>query len=232
MEKLGVTSALARRFARLDELSLDWRPTREPTSGIFANLRTDSGRAKIPLGMQRMTWEKFTRIVLPGAQKLELQLATHHSFIALTTAADPNAPPILKWDFLAARNPVGWYCYSRFTSSTQWNLRGTFVPVTGICRLPCEWGAFDHPHYRGAVLILEGCVDRNNSASGLFPENLKPEFHSIRSTIEAHSNTTPLTGQVKASACGVDVRPNRTENLMLRVTTSTTQGMVMIDRWD
>jgi hypothetical protein len=234
--KLGVESSLARRFARLEDLELDWRPSpgpmQSPFTGLFSHLRTTPAKPPIPLGLQRMTWTKFASQVLPYAQSIELQLGRAHSFIALTTAHDPEAPPILKWDFAVRRNPVAWYCYAKLTTPSQWGLSGSFVQVTGVTKLPCQWGTMHQPQHQGTVLVLKGCVDRQNTGSGLFPELLKLEFHAIRSTIEAHSNRTPLQGRESASACGVDIRPNREESLMLRVTTSTTQGMFHIDRWD
>jgi hypothetical protein len=54
-----------------------------------------------------MTWEKFARTMLPEALSIEAQVpAGPERFMALVTAANADAPPILQWDAEERRNPT------------------------------------------------------------------------------------------------------------------------------
>ncbi len=56
-----------------------------------------------------MTWEKFARTVLPDAETIELYVPAEAApYVAMVTAANPQAPPILQWDRAERRNPVSW----------------------------------------------------------------------------------------------------------------------------
>ena len=80
LAKLNAAGALERRFARLDELNLLWKPLRSnvaatKSAGIFAHLLPKAKASKaldIQAAKQTLTWEKFQRTVLPHAQKIEL----------------------------------------------------------------------------------------------------------------------------------------------------------------
>jgi hypothetical protein len=116
--ELGLAPALERRYARLDEVETIWRPAPAPkaapaSGGLFGHL-TPRGAAAQPAVLELpaapITWEKFQRVVLPGAQSIAaLVPATASRFMALITAANADAPPLLQWDRDEARNPVSWY---------------------------------------------------------------------------------------------------------------------------
>jgi len=114
--EMKAAGSLGRRYATLDDLACLWRPAAPkaaPTSGgVFGHL-TPKGKPPVStmeMPSQTMTWEKFQRTVLPGALSIEVQVPpTADRFVALVTAADAAAPPILQWDTDEARNPVSWY---------------------------------------------------------------------------------------------------------------------------
>ena len=125
--KLGLERSLLRRYARLEEVSTAalWTPrdakestveaAAKATTGVFAGVKTkDATPAEqvrtVEANATVMTWEKFSRTVLPNVIKLEAQVPTSPDrFAALVTAVDLEAPPILQWDREDARNPVSWY---------------------------------------------------------------------------------------------------------------------------
>jgi hypothetical protein len=126
VEQMGLAPALARRYARLDELPLRWRPEQtqkyvvlrktssEASGGVFAGVTPRGGAAPATPDMRlppvTMTWEKFSRTVLPEAVALQALVPPSSArFAALVTAADPAATPLLLWDRPEARNPVSWY---------------------------------------------------------------------------------------------------------------------------
>lgn len=238
VEKLGFATALARRFARLDECESLWRhsptgaPVAAPSSGIFAHLKPKNS-AEVPsveLPSATMTWEKFSRTLLASATKLELLTPNVGNYAALLTAADPSAPNIMKWD-----NPFSWYVYHGGSTATSWNLSPyNWSHVDAIVASPNQWGPAPRPELgNGIMLVLTGALDtREDSGNALFPETLVEELHPVRATIEAYSKSATVSGRDEASACGLIIGP-KSANIRLRVTTPE-RGVqtIHIDRWD
>lgn len=239
---LKAAGSLERRFARLEDVQAVWWPRNVsgatiPEGGIFSHLAPKQPKAP---AVQHtggtavtMTWEKFARDVLPGAEKVEALVPSHGSFIALTTATNPDAPPILQWDREDARNPVAWYVYGAGSPALQWGLvGGSFARVTAAALLPPMWGGGHEHHGAGVVLLLDGCRDSNNNSLSLFPETLRSELRPVRATIEAYSRAGKLGGQEQATACGLDLRKGRTWDITVRVTRAGIKSLYMLDRWD
>lgn len=119
VEKMGLAPALPRRYARLAELPTLWKPVEEKVqhvegATVFGHIRPKQAEAETPVALRMpattMTWEKFQRTVLPTATAIEaLVPAESDRFMALVTALNADAPPILRWDREEARNPVSWY---------------------------------------------------------------------------------------------------------------------------
>lgn len=119
MEKLaeaGIATAesLQRKYASIDEVPLNiWKGSNVQipevkTGGIFGNVPTKETTPTVEdvasLPSTVMTWAKFQRTVLPDAQGLEVLVDNPSRFMALVTAAHPDAPNILNWD-----NTTSWY---------------------------------------------------------------------------------------------------------------------------
>ena len=244
VEKLGLAPALDRRFARLDELQTIWTPKppvgAKPrgTTKVFGHLdpKAFGGVPPVNLPAVTMTWDKFARVVLPGADRIELWTPHHGRFIALTTAADLDAPPILKWDRADARNPVAWYVYPGGSAASQWRLRGgDWAQVNAVAALPNLWGDRPMPFLSdGVVLVIDGAVDtKTGSGNALFPECLRDDLHGIRSTVEAYSRRAEMLGRDAGSACGYDVRKGvGMADCSLRVFAGGAWTRYQIDRWD
>ncbi len=242
IEKLQASGSLERRFARLDELQLLWRP-RTPKQasgvGVFGHIIPKDVVAEsydaIRGGKVNITFEKFVRTVLPTAEEITYDVVGAGPFGALVTAMNRDAPPILQWDSEDERNPVSWYTYPGGTPAHQWSLRPySTVKVTGICLKPTMWGdpeKFAHQG-RGAVVILEGAVDTNkHSGNALFPECLRSELHGVRATIEAYSRKATLYGRASASACGVLLGSTACD-VTLKVKANGVVTTYHVDRWD
>ena len=121
VEKLGIADSLRRRYARFDEV-LDkcfWTPrgplykfleksSEAKTTGVFANVaakdRTPQNDISLDMPMSTMTWAKFSKNILPTAEKLEVKVDNPNRFMALVTEAVPGSENILQWD-----NPFSWY---------------------------------------------------------------------------------------------------------------------------
>ena len=246
VEKMGIASALRRRLARLDEIPALWVPAvvkpAVRVGGVFGHL-TPKGQDKtqqpMHTGSQSITWEKFKRTVLPTATSLEVVFHSYstHPFVAITTAVDPNAAPILQWDSEELRNPFAWYLYSSGSSPSQWSINSTSVKVTAITEKPPMWfdaeKRFKHQG-EGVIFCLNGCRDTRVADLALFPEILKSELHSVRSTIEAFSHKGRMEdaggGQL---ASGLLFAPrDRQHPIRIMATTNGVSTEYVLDRWD
>ncbi|PSB56436.1 hypothetical protein [Chamaesiphon polymorphus] len=243
--QLQTAGALDRRFAKLEDLQALWVP--HPTApkveqkGIFGHLQTATTRAQQQLDVPPivMTWEKFARTILPTAKTIEYFVPTsQQAYMALVTAQNPEAPPIIQWDMPEASNPVTWYFYANGSSPDAWNLRSnTYCAVTAIVLQPSLWNDPEKFAHKGekVFLILQNAKDKQyQKGAGFFPESLKSEYHSIRSTMEAYAQNAVLAGKDEATACGIGLQKGGTWDLiLLRVTTADNlQVNYQLDRWD
>lgn len=246
IKKLNMQTSLVRRFARIEEVKLEWSQAIDSaiatTSGVFAGIKTKDDEKKelfdrkLQPDATTMTWEKFRRTVLPHAMKIEMYVSDFKSnFAALVGPADYYAPPIIVWDTEENRNPINWYLYSGGSYASQWNLPSKeYVEVTGITLQPNLWQpGFDH-HGNGVFFLLKDCKDKRNYSSALFPETLKGELREIRATIEAYSKRNKLADYDEASACGLcfQERANSKWECKLRVTTDVGVRNYILNRWD
>jgi hypothetical protein len=245
VEKLGIAPSLERRFANVSDLrEIMWSPADkapDKAEGVFGHLKPKNGNVVPPVNLptSTMTWEKFARTVLPNAEQLDLMVPSSGRFIALTTAVNADAPPILKWDRDDERNPVAWYVYPNGSLASQWGLAArSWAKVAAISPFPNHWGAHPMPFIgEGLVLVLEGAADsKDNSGNALFPECLKDELHGARATIEAYSRNAKLGGrEVGQLASGYDVRKSNSPSSVdctVRVLAGGAWTSYHIDRWD
>lgn len=213
-EEMGLAPALKRRFARLEDLPLKWKSagdstTDASTGGLFSHLKA-KGAPIIPnvgiLPARDITWEKFAATVLPTARRMQMRLPARGAYTATTTAVDPDAPSIFKWD-----HPVAWYQYAQGSVAEDWNLRaGEMGEIVGIMGKPTG--------YSGDMLVLEGARDlRRNPGLALFPECLRSELHGVRSVIEAYSNSGAIEGREEATGCGYSIDKGFRQAIVLRV---------------
>lgn len=242
VEKLGVAKSLQRRFATLDDvLAKVWVPQPIPEPAIydrvFGHLRRSPQTPEIELPALTMTWDKFTRTVLPGVVSMEIAVPPHHgAFYGLVTAVDPEAPAIIQWDGLDGRprNPVSWYFYAHGSSAQQWGLSPGMTKVTSAFLSPHQWqdaGKFSHQP-KAVFFSIEGCRDNGSAGNrglALFPEILRSEFHGIRSVIEAHSRSGCIEGFESGNANGLAFQGTP---VTLRVRTAAGIATYVIDRMD
>lgn len=243
----GAQNSLLRRFAKLEEIKghAIWSPKTPlagTSEGVFAALKPKEQTKKradsLTLPAKAITVEKFIERVVPAADEIEVRMAARMSFVALVTAGDESAPPIVQWDSPENRNPVTWYVYQNGSAPSQWTLAttGDFVKVTALTRGPSEWSGTDHFKQHGSRLlfILENCRDSAYASAGLgiFPEFLKSDFHAVRKTIEAFSQKGQISGIDEATASGVAYSNNDKQKLTVRVRTGSTFQIYELDRWE
>lgn len=240
----GLEPSLKRRFATLADIRPIWapRPVKAGgTGGVFGHLaprdRTKAEANYLNLPSQKMTLEKFVKTVVPTAQEIEVKMVPVMNFIALTTAVDPVAKPILQWDDVKNRNPVAWYVYLEGSTPAQWGSRdGAYVKVNALTAGPSQWNPkINLPqHGERLVFVLDGIKDGNGDKVGLgmFPEHLISDLHGVRNTIKAHSASMPLEGLDDATASGVAYVKGAGGSLFVRVKNGNAIQNIEIDRWD
>lgn len=243
-ETLGLAPALERRIARFDEVPKTWEPKAfytaknavGPADGkVFGHL-TPKGRDPLNRNMTmpriRITLEKFVREVVESAESIDVLLeGPREKFIVITTAVNPDSPPIFQWD-----HPFAWYVWNGGANPAQFGLTLGWAKVSGITRLPARWNddgeRFKHQG-DGIILMLEGAAETHVAGAALFPALLRSDLHGVRATIEAHSNTSQMRGLADGSAIGIDVRASNQFNpVKLRVTSKSHVQEYIIDRWD
>ncbi len=239
---MGIESALARRFAKLEDLVALWKPrppasTAPATGGVFDHLRVSAKTlGPIDVGASvTMTWDKFERTVLPTAEAIECSVPTRGNFLAFITAVDPNAAPIVQWDRAELRNPVTWYVYHGGSMANDWDLgAGMWVRANAIVANPAHWDK-SRPmpqHKASAVFVLEDAKDmRHRSSGGMFIENLKSEYNAVRATLEAHFLRAPIAGRDESTASGLVMQAGG-DPVTVRVTSNGIRTMYKLDRWD
>ena len=243
VEKLGIAPSLKRRFATRNELLTIWSPPalkEAENPSVFGHLKPKGADALKTMQSNTaatITFDKFKRTALPGAETVHLLLPPNGNFGAFVSAVDMEAPPIIQWDSFERRNPVTWYVYHGGTSPARWNLprAGTWARVTCVTLQPNQWQeGFDH-HGEGVMFVLDGAVDTLKAGVSLFPEFLKSELHSARPVIEAYSKNQPMEGHDEASACGLLIQKNsaaKHQPTRVRVTKQGVSLDYLIDRWD
>lgn len=245
VEQLGLSAALPRRFARRSDLQLLWQPQelaeqKPAKGGLFSHLRPKAKESAIDGGAVTLTWEKFSRTLLPSAERIELHVpSTPSSFVGMVTAQDPAAPPILQWDHPEHRNPVSLYVYVNGSPAARWGLTaGAWHPVSGVTLSPHLWrgdGSASH-HGRGVVFLLEGARDlQYTKGASFFPESLRSELHGVRAVLEAYAKDAVVAGKDEAEGCGIIYSESKAGGdwkAEIRVTAGGVRTTVHLDRWD
>jgi hypothetical protein len=253
--QLKSAGALERRFAKLADIVPLWTPKgaislgtpqggvgKVAKDGVFSHLRTKERSSKseaLEIPAVTMTWDKFSRIVLPTAEVIEYRVpSSKEPYSGMVTAKRSDAPPIIQWDAPGRRNPVTWYVYHGGSLPKQWNLEaGVYHPVSAVTLAPWMWhakaGASSH-HGEAVLFILAGAKDTGyERGAGFFPEFLKHDYHEIRATIEAYAKSAVVEGKDDAEACGLVLQKNATWNYEFRVTSKDgVRVEYKLDRWD
>ena len=229
VKQLGIEKSLQRRFARMEDLRPIWTPTQaEPIAydGVFGVLRNAQKSVNMNVPAKTMTWVKFEREVLPTARMIEFWTPPRGNYASLVAPVHLAAPNILQWE-----PPISSYVYYGGSLAGDWNLLpNTWTAVKALVLSPWMWEGRIKNNPRGVFFILDGAKDnRTSTSSCIFPEILKSELHSIRATIEAYSNKTPMQGREKQNAGAYGAVEGQTwSDIRLKV-----DGQeYRLDRWD
>lgn len=244
VEQMGLTSALRRRHARLDEIKMRWTPKpvqpSESTGGVFGHLRANDSAALNLIGPAKpMTVSKFILDVLPTADRIQVKMEARGIPMAMfITAVDPEAKPIVQWDEPDSRNPVTWSCPAHGADPIDVGLKPhEWIEVPGIASQPSGWGPSPekYKHHGACMFIfLQGATPGPTSSQGLFPEHTRSDLHAVRSVIEAHFRKHhPEGSDQPGTANAIMAHPGSgTLNCVLRVHAGAIVRDIVLDRWE
>ena len=184
IEELDLSTALDRRFATFADLCVNdvlWM------SGAHKDVTTSSleevlmkaakPRKAASKKAEGMDIEEFVNTVLPKASVVELQIGNNHmsNFVSLTTASDPDAAKLFKWD-----NPFAWSYNGNVTDSIKEKVKKAGGNVDAKFRVSLAWfntddldlhceftsvkGSKRHIYFANKCGILD--VDMNASSAG------------------------------------------------------------------
>jgi hypothetical protein len=147
IQNLGLEPALSRRLAKLSDLSVlnilwvsgaaRWKMH---DGGISAIL-SDAVIAPPPQkAAEAISIEDFIANVLPKATGLEVFVENRHqkNFVSITTAEDPSAAPLFKWD-----NPFGWSYNGNVADSIKERVKKAGGNILADLRVSLSWYNYD-----------------------------------------------------------------------------------------
>ena len=142
VEELGLTSALERRFAQAEDLTVnnvlfvDKSSKKLLQGGVFDDLvPTKITKPKLD-SLTEVTIDNFIENILPKAEAIELMFENRHAnnLVSLIGPTDPDSSNILKWD-----NNFSWSYNGEVADSMKERVKAAGGSVTGVLRYSIQW---------------------------------------------------------------------------------------------
>lgn len=194
--ELGLTTALQRRLAVLDDLTINnvlfADRSAKPALGerdVFDDLATSAGkRAVAKRSMDKIediSIDKFLQDVLPHAEQVEVMFESRHqgNLMTLVAPVDPTSGTMFKWD-----NRFSWDYNGNLADSIKEKVKQAGGNVTGdvCCRL--AWFNYDdldfHMKEPGGYEIYFGNRAYNSPAGGMLDVDMNAGHGVTREPVE------------------------------------------------
>ena len=144
IEELGLTSALERRYATIDDITINNvlfadRSVKAQMGGdVFDGLVTKSEKPANFDKVEEVTIEQFLAHILPKADTVEVMMSNAHTgnLVSLIAPVDPTARGLFKWP-----NNFSWSYNGEFADSIKERVKAAGGNVTGelCCRLAWDY---------------------------------------------------------------------------------------------
>ncbi len=146
IEELGYMPSLKRRFATLDDISInnilfsnrDAKKRISDVGDVFAEMEQEIAvDIKKFSRVEEVSAENFIKNVLPVARELEIFLENRHhaNLVSLIAPENPDAPIMFKW-----KNGFSWaYSGNIADSDIKQNVKSAGGAVDGVLRFSIQW---------------------------------------------------------------------------------------------
>ena len=147
VEELGLTDALPRRHAHVEDISVNDvlfvnRDTRaKMKGGVFDMLsETSTVNPKEFTKAQEVSADAFVKNILPGAKEVSILVENRHipNFVTLTAPENPDAGQLFKWN-----NNFAWVYNGSVADSFKEKVKAAGGNVDGFMRCSLHWFNYD-----------------------------------------------------------------------------------------
>lgn len=216
---LGITANDLKRSylkpSQIPNLAYLWKPEENKDekilSGLFGHLVNkppNATRIKSLIGpASRMSFSSFVTNVLPHTTKAEYGLERKIQPYFFITGNE-GTKPLMQWH--DTTNLASWYVRNISNDVTDYCLKISWNDVSRLISFPHMWHddsrdisqwskskpRYGHQGQRYLVCFKEIQDTRSGKGMSLFPEMMRSEFHSVRSTIEAFSKDGYINKEV------------------------------------
>lgn len=149
IEELGYMESLDRRFATLDDITVNnilfsnKDAAKRISGGVFDEMLRDATHSPKQFSrVEEVPVEKFISDILPHAQSLEAYLEGRHSnnLVSLIAPANPESQTMFKWN-----NGFSWAYTGNVTDSDiKRNVKSAGGKVDGVLRFSIQWNDTDY----------------------------------------------------------------------------------------
>lgn len=146
LEKLGLLGSLGRRYATLDDITVnnilfsnkDAQKRIKGAGDVFDDMLADVKKTPMKFEhVEEVHVDRFIHEILPTAKSVEAYVENRHAgnFVSLIAPENSDAPTLFKWD-----NPFGWAYAGNITDSEiRENVKKAGGKTDGIIRFSIQW---------------------------------------------------------------------------------------------
>lgn len=190
VEELGILGALSRRYATVEDLTINnvlfADRTAKEAMNVFDDLAGDTVD-KLPKNLdkvEKVSIHDFVNRILPKATAIDLMLDNNHTgnLVSLVAPQDSESKHIFKWG-----NNFSWSYNGEVTDSIKERVKNAGGNVNGVLRCSLSWFNYDdldiHVIEPGGNEIFYG-KRRNFRTTGRLDVDMNVNAHGSRNAVE------------------------------------------------